>query len=280
MKIFISWSGELSLKVAELLHKWLEEVIQGCEAWVSSENIDKGAVWMETIRETLNGSHFGIICITRENKSAPWLLFEAGALFKGLLKSKVIPLCIDLTPTELTKPLDLFNATLPTKPELFKLVTACNSISESPLPEEKLKKQYDRCWEEFETPFHKILEEYKLSGDKAVKSPTVTLEDLDASLKSMLRSMEAEQIRSRRLEKELQLPRQLLESDYTRMLFANGVTKYLSEDGQIPAALPVSGKPGFVYSPSAPDRGHVDVVGIPSGTKVKCPYTGSLFLVP
>ncbi len=43
---------------------------------------------------------------------------------------------------------------------------------------------------------------------------------------------------------------------------------------------PVVGKKGFVYSPYAPDKGQVDVQDIPSGTKVKCPYTNKVFRVP
>jgi beta-lactamase regulating signal transducer with metallopeptidase domain len=43
---------------------------------------------------------------------------------------------------------------------------------------------------------------------------------------------------------------------------------------------PVSGKPGFVTSPFAPDRGYVDVRGFPPGTVIKCPYAGKIFLVP
>ena len=42
----------------------------------------------------------------------------------------------------------------------------------------------------------------------------------------------------------------------------------------------VEGKSGFVTSPWAPEKGQVDVREIPSGSKVKCPYTGKVFLVP
>lgn len=48
----------------------------------------------------------------------------------------------------------------------------------------------------------------------------------------------------------------------------------------LPFGQPVVGKKGFVYSPYAPDKGQVDVDGIPAGTKVKCPYTGKVFRVP
>jgi hypothetical protein len=43
---------------------------------------------------------------------------------------------------------------------------------------------------------------------------------------------------------------------------------------------PVPGKPGFVTSPFAPDKGYVDVTGFPPGTQVEDPYTGKTFLTP
>lgn len=48
----------------------------------------------------------------------------------------------------------------------------------------------------------------------------------------------------------------------------------------LPVAIPVTGEPGYVRSPHAPDRGKVDVTGIPSGTKVDCPFTQKVFRVP
>jgi hypothetical protein len=48
----------------------------------------------------------------------------------------------------------------------------------------------------------------------------------------------------------------------------------------IPYGIPVAGKPGFVTSPYSPTQGMVDVRGIPSGTEVKDPYSGKLFLTP
>jgi hypothetical protein len=48
----------------------------------------------------------------------------------------------------------------------------------------------------------------------------------------------------------------------------------------IPYAIPVPNKPGFVTSPFAPKSGYVDVRGFPSGTEVKDPYSGKTFLTP
>lgn len=48
----------------------------------------------------------------------------------------------------------------------------------------------------------------------------------------------------------------------------------------LPYAIPVPNKVGFVTSPYAPKAGYVDVRGFPSGTEVKDPYTGKVFLTP
>jgi len=44
--------------------------------------------------------------------------------------------------------------------------------------------------------------------------------------------------------------------------------------------IPVKGKPGFVLSPYAPDKGFVDVRGFPVGADVRDPYTGKVMKVP
>lgn len=48
----------------------------------------------------------------------------------------------------------------------------------------------------------------------------------------------------------------------------------------IPYGIPVPNKPGFVTSPFSPKSGYVDVRGFPSGTEVKDPYSGKVFLTP
>jgi beta-lactamase regulating signal transducer with metallopeptidase domain len=52
------------------------------------------------------------------------------------------------------------------------------------------------------------------------------------------------------------------------------------EVGELPYGKLVPGKLGYVTSPYAPSEGYVDVRGFPPGTKIKCPYTGKVFIVP
>lgn len=53
-----------------------------------------------------------------------------------------------------------------------------------------------------------------------------------------------------------------------------------SQPTQYPTAKPVPGKPGYVFSPFDPSGGYVDVNGYTSGSKVKDPYSGKIFVVP
>src|SRR5260370_13401202 len=118
MKVFISWSGDLSKRVAELLKQWLPDVLQSVEPWISSEDIEKGTVWFGEISKQLDEISVGIICVTQANVNAPWILFEAGALSNGREKARVCPLLIDLKPETLNQPLGQFNAVRATKREM------------------------------------------------------------------------------------------------------------------------------------------------------------------
>lgn len=91
MKVFISWSGDLSHAMAQALADWMPNVIQAVKPFLSSEAIQKGARWFEQIGGQLEETHFGVLCLTRSNLNAPWILFEAGALSKQLEIARVAP---------------------------------------------------------------------------------------------------------------------------------------------------------------------------------------------
>jgi hypothetical protein len=52
-----------------------------------------------------------------------------------------------------------------------------------------------------------------------------------------------------------------------------------TDDGSLPFGVPVPEKDGLVYSPFD-NTGYVDVKGMPSGSKARCPYSKKVFRVP
>jgi hypothetical protein len=110
MKIFISWSGERSEALAKALREWFPLVLHFVEPWLSQSDIKVGDRWSIEIAKELENCNFGVICITKENVAAPWILFEAGALAKSMQDGRVIPLLLDLDLKELSGPLAQFQA--------------------------------------------------------------------------------------------------------------------------------------------------------------------------
>lgn len=151
MKIFISWSGDLSHKVALVFKEWLPSVIQSVEAYVSSEDIDKGARWSSDISKALDESFFGVLCITKDNIEATWINFEAGALSKSFEKTKISPFLFGLNRAELQGPLLQFQSTVFEKDDIKKLVSSINKACEGIcLDEQRLEKVFDVWWPELE----------------------------------------------------------------------------------------------------------------------------------
>ena len=175
MKVFLSWSGHKSHQVALILRDWLPSVIQSIMPYVSSEDIDKGARWSTDIAKELEDSTFGILCVTKENLDAPWLLFEAGALSKMMDKSSVCPFIFDLKRAEVRGPILQFQSTVFEKEDVRKLLSTLNkACGEFGLKEELLVKTFEVWWptlnESLEALKSEKTEEEKTSLDKSLRN--------------------------------------------------------------------------------------------------------------
>ena len=109
MKVFISWSGQRSRAIGETLNDWIKCVLQATHPWMSTRDIDRGSLWFAEINDQLKDTAVGIVCLTQENKDSPWILFETGALAKGLSSSRVCTFLADLQSADLEDPLAQFN---------------------------------------------------------------------------------------------------------------------------------------------------------------------------
>jgi len=162
MKIFVSWSGQRSKAIAELLSNWMKCVIQASRPWISTRDIDRGAIWFSEISDQLKNTSAGIVCLTQENKDKPWILFETGALAKGLTTNRVCTFLIDLQPSDLEDPLAQFNHTIPEKGSMWDLVRSLNGcLVEQSLDERILDQVFKTYWPQFESDFQKVLAENK-----------------------------------------------------------------------------------------------------------------------
>lgn len=179
MKVFISWSGERSEKIANVFSEWLPQIIQALDPWIST-NIAKGARSTPEISLELERSKIGIICFTPENLDNNWILFEAGALSK-MNDTKVCTFLLDLTPSDIKPPLSQFQHTIFSKDDVFRLVDTINQqlkiSGEKSLSEKTLYQVFERSWSEFEKNVAEILKS-RPDTIKQIRSDRDILEEM------------------------------------------------------------------------------------------------------
>jgi hypothetical protein len=186
-KVFVSWSGSLSKKVAEVFRDWIQNVLQNAQPFLSSEDIDKGGQWWIAINDELASSGVGVVCLTSENLDARWLLFESGALAKGLQQARICTLLINVKAEQVTPPLSMFQATLPTKADMFRLVKTINvALGEKGLTETRLEQSFSHWWGAFEKNFTEALESEK----HVTKLPKRSNEEMLAEILEICRSLQ------------------------------------------------------------------------------------------
>lgn len=159
-KVFISWSGPLSQKLAEEIRDWLPSVLQFVKPYFTPSDIEKGAKWNSEISTELSDSDIGIICLTRANLSRPWILFEAGALSKNLSEARVSSILFGLDSAEVSGPLASFQNTNFEKSDFKKLVSVINdSGGESKLDDATMTRVFEKWWPDLEQKVNSIMNE-------------------------------------------------------------------------------------------------------------------------
>jgi hypothetical protein len=147
MKLFISWSGDSSKAVAEALRDWLPCVMQALKPWMSEADLKSGSRWGLELAKALSDTRIGIICLTPDNISEPWILFEAGALSKTLDKRTLVcTYLLGMNPADLTGPLAQFQATLANKAGTRKVLSDINQVLDEKLSEANLDLVFEALW--------------------------------------------------------------------------------------------------------------------------------------
>ena len=181
MKVFISWSKSLSQECALILRDWIKCTLQASKPWMSSEDLDKGTVWFSKISSELSDTSIGIICLTAENKNNPWILFESGALAKGLEEQRVYTLLIDLKPKDIEPPLSQFNHTTPNKMDMKKLLVSINKqLGNQALEDKVLEQVFNMYWPQFDKDFKAAIKNHPVGEieEQESRSPDDMLSEI------------------------------------------------------------------------------------------------------
>lgn len=177
MKVFLSWSGDQSRELAEILRDWLPAVLQSVRPFFTPNDIEKGARWNKDISQELEASSFGIFCLTKENLTKPWIMFEAGALSKRIDATKVCPVLFGVDSADLEGPLVQFQAAPFSEPEIRKLIKTLNSgLGDQKLEDGVLNSVFEMWWPKLNERVAKLTEKY--SGKSASASATRSDRDI------------------------------------------------------------------------------------------------------
>ena len=163
MKIFISWSGDLSKRIAELLSLWIPNVVPYTEIFFSTESLSLGKPWIDGLSKALENVNFGISIVTKSNMQNPWLLYEAGAIYhkdKSSTECTLVPLLIDVSKSALQPPLGLFQAINFEEKEIKELILTINeSLGERRLPNNILNVTFQANWKMLNDRVQKLLKD-------------------------------------------------------------------------------------------------------------------------
>lgn len=171
MKIFLSWSGARSRAIAEALNDWLKRVIQAVKPFYSPE-IEKGAKWSSELDAALEGTRFGIICLTPDNLNSTWIHYEAGALSKTP-DALIWTFLHGLNPGDVPQPLGRYQHTVAIKEDVFRLLASINKrladVGGEPIDGAVLNENFELYWPKFEEKL-KAAEELRVNAAANLKS--------------------------------------------------------------------------------------------------------------
>lgn len=237
LRIFVSWSGQDSKQFAEHLRTWIPNVIQEADVWVSSQDIQKGSRWSAELTDRLSSISFGLVVLTKANRDAPWVLFEAGAL-STRVGARVATILTNLSESDLTNtPLSQFQSTRgSSKDDVLQLLETINLACERPLSPDRLRATFERWWPDLEEAYNAVAfaEPVATTAKPSRDASTDTLlKEVLASVRRLERDVNAVQAPSPR-------PRRTADSAYEKYLqegsfISKGVAARLASD--VPMSL-------------------------------------------
>ncbi len=142
--VFVTWSGNRALTLAEGLKKYVPAIVPGTVLFFSPD-IGGGFVWLTRLLKELTIADFGIVCVSKENRDSRWLHFEVGALWQRAGREiPVCPLLLDLGLKQLKQPLAFFQARRFDEKGMYDL---CRQLAEgTTLASDQLRINFSAIW--------------------------------------------------------------------------------------------------------------------------------------
>jgi hypothetical protein len=188
MKVFISWSGELSRELGKALRDWVPSVLQAVKPFFSPNDTEKGGKWSKEIGEQLEETSIGVFCLTRESLMSHWIAFEAGAISKVVEDSHVCPILFGLNPADVSGPLAQFQFTQFTKDDMHQFICTINEqCSESALTDSVRDSSFEKWWPDLETKVKSLIENHKNHTFKDVRTQKEILEEILSVVRMLAR---------------------------------------------------------------------------------------------
>jgi hypothetical protein len=179
MKVFISWSGDTSKAIAEILKGWLPSVIQAVKPYYTPDDITKGSRWNTEVCKELEESKVGLVCMTADNLEAPWIMFEAGALSKSLTSARVCPLLFGIEPSDIKGPLVQFQAAPFTQTEMKKTLSMINQeLGPLALAPNVLESVFEMWWPKLDKQIKELMSSHKQPTKKSSRTDRDILEEI------------------------------------------------------------------------------------------------------
>lgn len=162
MKIFISWSGELSKEFAKATRIWMETIFdEEIEYFMSDEDVQPGQRWLRELSNSLDDADLGLLCLTNENLFSQWIGFEAGWMAKRLGDGTVFPLLLDIDPEKVSGPLSEFQCKRADLKGMKDIGEAINKRLSKSLKETILERRVRGAMLDFSEQLHTIIQRAK-----------------------------------------------------------------------------------------------------------------------
>lgn len=196
MRVFISWSGDLSRRIAETLRKYLPLMIQGMDVFMSKHDLESGSRWSSELAKELEESSFGILCLTPDNLDSPWVLFEAGALTKHIEGRACGVLIGAIKPTDVSGPLAQFQNRVFSREEVQALLHDINAKLPKPLQPPQIEMILEKWWPDLEREYETALKKSTGEARRRPRDQQDLLEEILTRIRSIERTLDLSETRT------------------------------------------------------------------------------------